>query len=218
MSWAVRGRARGDVARGRKGVFGTKCQEVPQGRRGMLGSVSHGACQEVRRGCRGMRGGATHGACQEVPCGSATEAGQAAVELAALIPVVMVVALTVVVALSYALLCTRFDRAAGDVVVAQATSQDEQSLHAACEAIREQLQTLMGEGVTVGVTAERITGGSGAAGAVFSLLTSEVRFVCTLTYVPPLSHVRLAGINVELFTLTHEHAVTVDTGAAGIKD
>lgn len=115
-----------------------------------------------------------------------------AVELAVLIPVVMVAAALAFNVLSYLGCCARFDRVAAEAVRVYGVSPGYGSYgRAECAAAVEEAIEKAFEGsesVTVSVSAAEVgslTGTEyGGAGLAFSLIPSFRKYTCTLTYTP----------------------------------
>lgn len=143
--------------------------------------------------------------------------GQMTVELAVLVPVIVVVALAVVNLMSFSELCARFDRVAPDAVLAHGVSPSgaAEGLAGAEEvsgAIRAGLGT---ESCEVEVRIEDAS--RQGTGAMLDLAAGTVRYVCTMRYRPWPSTVSIAGVGYKApALLAHERAVVVDRYRAGV--
>lgn len=143
--------------------------------------------------------------------------GQAAVELALLIPVIIATALIAFNVMRYAELCARFDRVAPDAVLAHGVSPAGASdALAGVDAVREAIQEGMGGmRCEVEVAAEDV--GAPGSGSTFALAAGTCRFTCKLSYTPWPSSVSVAGVGFSLPAMaTHERSVVVDRWKAAI--
>lgn len=146
------------------------------------------------------------------------ERGQMTVELAVMVPVVIVVALVVLNLMGFVEACAAFDQAAPDAVLAHGVAPaGEQTQEEAELEVREAIAQALGrEGrCEVEVRCEGVLdGGAPSSGLVSPLLT---RFVCTLTYRPWPSLVRLPGVTFEApVALRHERDIVVDRYRGGV--
>lgn len=146
------------------------------------------------------------------------ERGQMTVELAVMAPVVIVVALVVLNLMGFVEACAAFDQAAPDAVLAHGVAPaGEQTREAAEREVRSALERALGrEGrCEVEVRCEGVLdSGASASGLASPLLT---RFVCTLTYRPWPSLVRLPGVTFEApVALRHERDIVVDRFRSGV--
>ena len=143
--------------------------------------------------------------------------GQMTVELAVLVPIIVVVALAVVNLMSFSELCARFDRVAPDAVLAHGASPSGApeglgGVEEVAEAIRASLDAGACE---VEVRVEDASGPE--AGAMLDLAAGTVRFVCTMRYRPWPSTVSIAGVGYQApALLVHERSVVVDRYRAGV--
>ena len=143
--------------------------------------------------------------------------GQMAVELACLMPVVLVTVIVVFNLVRFVEACAVFDRVALDAVVMQGVAPTgEQSLVSGVEAVRSGIAASF-DGMSsceVEVTATTLADESGGSIAVNPLLT---RYVCTLIYRPwPLSFA-VAGIDARVpLELVHEKSLVVDRFRPGV--
>lgn len=141
------------------------------------------------------------------------------VELAAMLPVTLVVALAVLNLARYAELCTRFDRVALDAVIACGVSPDgagdaSYTTGQVEERIREAFTDV--DQLEVSVTSSelgRLTG----ADATFSILPTLTRYTCEMRLAPwPTSFV-IAGVSLgPPALLVHRRALVVDRFRAGV--
>lgn len=143
---------------------------------------------------------------------------QMTVELAVVVPVVIVVALVAVNLMRFVEACAAFDQAALDAVVTYGVAPEgEQSELSAVDQVRSALEKSLGrEGsCEVEVRSDPVGGdGQEAAFAISPLLT---RYVCTLVYYPWPTKVRLPGITYAApFSLTHERELVVDRYRPGV--
>ena len=143
--------------------------------------------------------------------------GQMAVELACLMPVVLVVAIILFNLLCFVEACAVFDRVALDAVVMQGVAPfGEQSLVSSTEAVRASIQEAFGEmpSCEIEVQASNFSESEGAGLAVNPLLT---RFDCTLKFYPWPSSFSIAGIDAGVpLALTHERSLVVDRFRPGV--
>lgn len=151
----------------------------------------------------------------ESPIGEAS--GQMAVEVAVLLPVLVVVALLAFNVLQFAELCARFDRISLDsVLVGGVSPSGNPGGLAGVDAVEAALREAMGTGpfeVTVRVEDRSGPGG----GAVFDLAAGTTRFVCELGYRPWPTTVEVAGARYSLpAVVRHERSIVVDRYRAGV--
>lgn len=143
--------------------------------------------------------------------------GQMAVELAVLVPVVVVVALVSLNLMEFLVLCSRFDRASLDAVVSQGVAPDgNQTQVTATEAVRSALAEAMGTSpCEVDVRAEGVgDGGHETSFAISPLLT---RYVCTMSFTPWPREVRMPGISLgSPVSLRHQRELVVDRYRPGV--
>ncbi len=146
------------------------------------------------------------------------ELGQAAVEMALLIPVIVAVALVALNIMRFAELCARFDRIAPDAVLAHGVSPAGSSGElAGVDAVKEAIEEGMGSlACEVEVSVEDLSlGGSG--GTVLTLAAGTTRFTCTLGYTPWPSSLSIAGVGFRLPAVAkHERSIVVDRWKAAI--
>lgn len=150
-------------------------------------------------------------------CGWA-RSGQMTVELAVVVPVVLVVALIVVNLMGFVEACSAFDQAAPDAVVAHGVAPSgEQSEWAAVEEVRSALAGAVGRERTCEVEVRAEPVGEGRPGTLFVISPLLTRYVCTLTFHPWPTRLRLPGITLEApLALTHERELVVDRYRPGV--
>lgn len=145
------------------------------------------------------------------------DAGQMAVELAVLVPVIVAVALVVANVLQFAELVSRFDRVAPDAVVLHGVSASGVSSELAGVAeVKSAIEQAMGEmPCEVAVRAEPISGD--CSEARIDLAAGTTRFVCELGYRPWPSSVQIAGVGFELPAIVrHQRSFVVDRFRAAV--
>lgn len=149
-----------------------------------------------------------------------SESGQMAVELAVLVPVIIVVGLTVYNLMRFVELSALFDRVALDAVVSQGVAPaGTQSERAATDAVRDCIEdALDAEGVAVEVSASSAREGAhGSAGVSFPISPLLTRFTCTLVYRPWPSSFGMGGTRyVSPLVLRHERTLVVDRFRSGV--
>ncbi|MDJ1121800.1 hypothetical protein QJ043_06930 [Olsenella sp. YH-ols2217] len=146
----------------------------------------------------------------------AEERGQAVVELAALLPVVLVVALVAINLGRFLELSARFDRVSLDAALAHgAAPAGEQDAQSACEQAREAIvQALDADDAEVEVRAERL---DPVEDGLLAFVPGRVRFVCTLRYRPRPQGFSVAGVPLGApVALEHTREVVVDVGSVGL--
>ena len=147
-----------------------------------------------------------------------SDSGQMAVELAVLMPVIVVVALVVYNLARFVGYCATFDRVSLDAVLAQGVSPaGDQTELVAREAVRDAItRSLDAYGTCeVEVAAEPAWQGGGNA----SLTTSPLltRFRCTLLFRPWPRSFSIAGVAFDMpLALRHERALVVDRFRSGV--
>lgn len=148
-------------------------------------------------------------------------AGQLAVELAVLIPVVIVVGLTVLNLAKFVEACAAFDRAAPSAVVAQGVSPAGESESAPDGEVRSCILDALAmpaDVVDVEVESQQVglsqRGGGGLEFPVSPLLT---RYTCTLEYRPWPSSFTIAGVSYRApLVLHHKRELVVDRYRGGV--
>lgn len=142
--------------------------------------------------------------------------GQAAVELAVVIPVVLVVALIIINLGFFLYACAAFDRIAPDTALAYGSAPaGEQDAASATGQIKEAIERALDlPQVEVQVSAEPIDWTQ--SGLITSLAPGRIKFVCTLSYRPIPSAFSIAGSSfVAPWALEHRCIAVVDAGAVG---
>lgn len=143
--------------------------------------------------------------------------GQMAVELACLLPVVLVMAVVAFNLVRFVEACAAFDRIALDATVMQGVAPTgEQSLVSGVEAVRSSIATSMADmsSCEIEVKATTLWESEGGSIAVNPLLT---RYVCTLRYHPWPFSFSVAGIDARIpLALTHERSLVVDRFRPGV--
>lgn len=145
------------------------------------------------------------------------DSGQMAVELAVLVPVIIVVALIGLNVSHYAELVARFDRVAPDAVNLHGVSPSGASSElAGVDEVKTAIEQAMGDAsCDVAVRVEGLSGDD--AGARIDLAAGTTRFVCELAYRPWPSSVQIAGVGFELPALArHERSLVVDRYRAAV--
>ena len=145
-----------------------------------------------------------------------SERAQAMVEMAVVVPVLVVLALIVYNLGVFVAATARFDRVAPDIVLARAVSAGEGEGEPA-DIVRSALAEAMeGFDVEVEVT-EEIEEGEGPAGALISLVAPLRTYRCVMRYAPWPSRFSIAGVEARVPAfLSHERAVTVDVWHSGV--
>lgn len=146
-----------------------------------------------------------------------TRSGQMTVELAVLVPVVLVVALVGVNLMEFVALCARFDRASLDAVTSHGVSPAGcQSQVGATEEVREALELAMGSApCELLVSAERVDGAGG--GTSFAISPFLTRYTCTMAFAPWPRELRLPGISLTApALLSHSRELVVDGFRPGV--
>ena len=139
-----------------------------------------------------------------------SERAQAMVEMAVVVPVLVVLALIVYNLGVFVAATARFDRVAPDIVLARAVSAGEGEGEPA-DIVRSALAEAM-EGFDV-----EIEEGEGPAGALISLVAPLRTYRCVMRYAPWPSHFSIAGVEARVPAfLSHERAVTVDVWHSGV--
>lgn len=148
------------------------------------------------------------------------ESGQMVVELAVLVPVIIVVALTLLNLLRFVEACAVFDRVALDAVVSQGVAPaGEQSELVAVGAVQSCIvDALASDRCTVEVSVADISSlpraRRGLAFPVSPLLTD---FTCTLSYRPWPGSFVIAGVTYESpVVLTHTRSIVIDRFRPGV--
>lgn len=140
------------------------------------------------------------------------------VELAVVVPVVVVVALVVFDLMRFVALCARFDRVSLDAVVSQGISPPgEQGDASAVDEVQRAVSASFAgsSGVSVETRVEAV--GPSEGGTVFSAAPNLSRFVCTLRVRPWPDAFVIAGVaSGTPFQLSHERSLVVDRYRPGV--
>lgn len=146
------------------------------------------------------------------------QSGQMTVELAVLVPVVIVVALVVVNLMEFVDACAAFDRLSLDEVIAEGVSPaGEQSMPASVAAVEDALRAALGREThcDVEVRAERVSAGEGES--LLSVAPLLTRYTCTLVFRPWPRELRLPGISYSApLELRHERTLVIDRYRPGV--
>lgn len=142
---------------------------------------------------------------------------QATVEMAVVVPVLVVLALIVYNLMAFVAATARFDRVAPDIVLAQGVSQvGGTSSASAAGKVKEQLVRAMeGHAVEIEVTCEE--GSRSGEGPLLTLVGPLRTYRCAMRYRPWPSGFSIAGVQMgapEL--LAHERSMTVDPWKPGV--
>ncbi len=148
------------------------------------------------------------------------ESGQMIVELAALVPVVVVVSLTIFNLMRFIEVCAVFDRVALDAVVSQGVAPSgEQTEIVAVGAVRSCIEdALSSSRCSVSVSVRDVsTCGRPTRGLTFPVSPLLTDFVCTLTYRPWPSAFVIAGVVYDSpLALTHTRSIVIDRFRPGV--
>lgn len=148
---------------------------------------------------------------------SGSESGQMSVEVAVIIPLALVVAITMANIMGYLSCCAVFDRASLDAVLAHGVSpaglQTELSAVAEVEAA---IGEAMGENPAVSIEVSA-TALSSPSSLLVSLSPHLTRFTCTLHFRPWPQHLRFAGVSMDApFEIVHTRSLVVDRYRPGV--
>ena len=146
------------------------------------------------------------------------QSGQMTVELAVLVPVVIVVALVVVNLMEFVDACAAFDRLSLDEVIAEGVSPaGEQNMPASVAAVEDALRAALGREThcDVEVRAERVSAGEGEG--LLSVAPLLTRYTCPLVFRPWPRELRLPGISYSApLELRHERTLVIDRYRPGV--
>ncbi len=146
-----------------------------------------------------------------------SKAGQMSVELAVILPVVIVAAFAIANIMAFLVCCAVFDRASLDAVIAQGVSPaGTQSEIASVDAIETALREAMGESpaVTVEVSAAPL---SPSSSLLVSFSPHLTRFTCTMRFAPWPRSLSFAGVVMEApFEIVHTRSLVVDRFKPGV--
>lgn len=152
-------------------------------------------------------------------CGEARESGQMTVELAAMLPVIIVVALIVYNLAKYAEVCSTFDRVSLAAAVSHGVSPSgSQSRGAAVSEIEGVIRkALNSRACDVTVSASDAASAVEKDGLTFPLTPLLTTYRCTLTFHPWPTTVSVAGVGYSApLSLRHERTITVDRFRPGV--
>lgn len=140
------------------------------------------------------------------------------VEFAVIVPVIIVVAIICLNLMWFMEAASRFDRLAGDVVLAIAVSpasgQGGSQEHAVTQALQEAMAGL--RGVTVNVSAKTLWDDV-SSGLGFTMAPHLTRYECTMYYTPWPSSLTVAGVQAGVpARLEHVKSITVDRYRSGV--
>lgn len=141
--------------------------------------------------------------------------GQATVELAVLMPIIIVVGLILINAGFYLETVAHFDRVSQDMVLAHGVSpEQEQSAEHAVQEVRDAIKrSLKNDQIDVDVCTEKVDFWNGST---FSINPARIKFVCTMKYKPVPATATIAGVSLGTpFELSHTKEIVVDAGAIG---
>lgn len=146
------------------------------------------------------------------------EDGQMTVELAVLLPVVIVIALIVVNLMEFVDACAAFDRLCDDAVITQGVAPaGEQTQIASVDAVRASLTDALGREGSCEVEVSTIPLSEEDGANPFEVSPLLTRYTCTLVYHPWPRELRLPGITYDApLTLTHERTLVVDRYRPGV--
>ena len=148
----------------------------------------------------------------------ADESGQMTVELATVLPVVVILGLIALNLMRFVGACSQFDRLALNAVISQGVSPaGEQGGDASTEQVGEAIRLAMGgDSYTVSVRTERVAL-VGVDGSPFSISSNLTRYVCTLRMRTWPSGVAIAGVSLGApLALEHEREFVVDRFRPGV--
>ena len=147
------------------------------------------------------------------------ERAQATVEMAMIVPVLLVLALIVYNVMIFAGAVARFDRVVPDIVLAHAVSpggEGDDSVVDASATVQAQIQDAM-EGYELQIEVSSEQGTAATDGGLLSLSGTFRTYTCTMRYEPWPGSLSIAGFSLGVpAVLTHERAVTVDPWRPGV--
>lgn len=145
------------------------------------------------------------------------ESGQMSIEIAIIIPLVLVVAITMANIMEYLICCTLFDRVSLDAVLAHGVSPAGlQTELAAVAEVESAIEGAMGgnPAITIEVSAAALSSPSGFLASLNPHLT---RFTCTLRFKPWPQRIRFAGVSMEApFEIVHTKSLVIDRYRPGV--
>lgn len=144
------------------------------------------------------------------------DTAQATVEMAVVVPVMLVLALIVYNVMVFMSAAARFDRVAPDIVVAQGVSPAGEEFGNGAAVVAEQLEQAM-DGYDVEIEVSAVYGDEAGGGSVLSMVGALKTYRCVMRYTPWPSSFSIAGVSLGApFALTHERPVTVDPWRSGV--
>ena len=147
------------------------------------------------------------------------ERAQATVEMAMIVPVLLVLALIVYNVMIFAGAVARFGRVVPDIVLAHAVSpggEGDDSVVDASATVQAQIQDAM-EGYELQIEVSSEQGTAATDGGLLSLSGTFRTYTCTMRYEPWPGSLSIAGFSLGVpAVLTHERAVTVDPWRPGV--
>lgn len=145
------------------------------------------------------------------------ESGQMSVEVAVIIPLALVVAITMANIMEYLACCALFDRASLDAVLAHGVSPAGlQTDLAAVAEVESAIEEAMGENPAISIEVSA-TALSSPSGSLVSLSPHLTRFTCALRFRPWPQHLRLAGVSMDApFEIVHTRSLVVDRYRPGV--
>lgn len=152
-------------------------------------------------------------------CGEVHDSGQMTVELAAMLPVIIVVALIVYNLAKYAEVCSTFDRISLDAAVSHGASPSgTQSRGAAVSEIEGVIRKALNSSTCdVTVSASDAASAVERDGLSFPLSPLLTTYRCTLTFHPWPTTISVAGVGYAApISLRHERTITVDRFRPGV--
>lgn len=147
------------------------------------------------------------------------ERAQATVEMAMIMPVLLVLALIVYNVMIFAGAVARFDRVVPDIVLAHAVApggEGDDSVVDASATVQAQIRDAM-EGYELEIEVSSEQGAAATDGGLLSLSGTFRTYTCTMRYEPWPGSLSIAGFSLGApAVLTHERAVTVDPWRPGV--
>lgn len=145
------------------------------------------------------------------------QAAQATVEMAIVLPVLLVLALLAYNVMLFVSAVARFDRIAPDIVIAEAVSpsgdEDAPDTSAVIEA---SLTRAMGD-YDVEIEVSCSHGGNEASGSLLSMVGGLDVYTCTLRMAPWPGALTIAGVSLRApSVLSHARTVTIDPWRSGV--
>ena len=141
-----------------------------------------------------------------------------AVELAVILPVVLVVAVTIANIMVFLNCCAVFDRASLDAVMAHGVSPaGVQSNLSSVDAVQTSLEEVFSSNPAVAVEVSASAVFMSSSDLLVSLCPHLVRFTCTMRFTPWPRSLRIAGAVMEApFEIVHTRSIVVDRYRPGV--